>query len=109
MYKNKSIILTFILKEWLLLISLLALGGTSLWLWKLPQYSLAGVEPIFLFFSLFIAAKGIEESFFFQCLARHMEGGRFLAPKFVLLTFLISLVVSIDVSLLVMLPILFII
>ncbi len=107
MHENKNAVLTFIMKEWLLLISLLALGGTSLWLWKLPHYSLEGVEPIFLFFALFVAAKGIEKSFFFQCLARHMEGGRFLAPKFVLLTFLISLIVSIDVSLVVILPILF--
>jgi len=107
MHESKNAVLTFVLKEWLLLISLLALGGTSLWLWKLPHYSWEGVEPIFLFFALFVAAKGIEQSFFFQCLARHMEGGHFLAPKFVLLTFLISLVVSIDVSLVVMLPILF--
>ena len=107
MHKSKNVILMFMIKEWLLLISLIALGGTSLWLWNLPHYSMEGVEPIFLFFALFVAAKGIEQSFFFQCLAWHMEGGRFLAQKFVLLTFLISLIVSIDVSLVVILPILF--
>ncbi len=107
MHESKNAILTFIFREWLLLISLFGLIGTSFYLGKLPHYSLEGVAPIFLFFALFVAAKGIEQSFFFQCLARHMEGGRFLAPKFVLLTFLISLVVSIDVSLVVMLPILF--
>ena len=107
MNESKNPFLMFVMKEWLLLIAAAGLAGTSLWLRKLPHYSMDGVEPIFLFFSLFVAAKGIEESFFFQCLARRMERGRFLAPKFVLLTFMISLIVSIDVSLVVMLPILF--
>jgi len=107
MQKNKNVIVTFFMKEWLLMISLLALAGTSFWLNRLPVYTLEGVEPIFLFFALFVAAKGIEQSYFFQRLAQHMEGGRFLAPKFVLFSFLLSLIVSIDVSLVVTLPILF--
>jgi len=107
MQQKRSKILAFLFREWLLELSVVALVATSLWLKRLPVYSWEGVAPILLFFSLFVAAKGIEQSFLFQRIARRMEGGRFLPQKLVLLTFVISLIVSIDVSLVVMLPILF--
>ena len=99
--------INFILKEWLLTISIILLIVTSIYLNKIPNYSFEEIKPIFLLFSLFVATKGIENSYLFQYIAKHIENKNFIAQRLLLFSFFTSLIFSIDVSLVVTLPILF--
>jgi len=99
--------INFILKEWLLTISIFLLIITSFYLHHIPKYNFEGIKPIFLLFSLFVATKGIENSYLFQYIAKHIENRNFITQKLLLFSFFTSLIFSIDVSLVVTLPILF--
>ena len=52
----------FIVKEWLLLLTLIGLFVSSYYVGALPVYTSNDLIPIFLLFSLFIVIKGIENS-----------------------------------------------
>ncbi len=94
-------------KEWLLLSSLSAFAATSYYLGGFPQYTQNELVPIFLLFALFIVIKGIENSNLLLKSAILLERGNRLPLKLVLITFLLSMVVTIDVALITMLPIVF--
>ena len=80
------------------------LAMTSLYLQRLPAYGRQELTPIFLLLALFIAVRGIESSGALFRLGRILERGRYLPFKLVVITFLLSMVVTIDVSLVTMIP-----
>ncbi len=92
------------LRERLLFASGTALLVTSIYLGHLPIYSVREITPIFLLFALFVVIRGVERSRVPLMLARRMEQGGYLAAKLVLLTFALSMAVTIDVTLVTMLP-----
>ena len=92
-------------REWLLLLSLTGLAATSYYLGTAPVYTQKELIPIFLLFSLFIVIKGVENSNLLLKTAITLEHGSFLPLKLVLITFLLSMIVTIDVALVTMLPI----
>ncbi len=92
-------------REWLLLLSLAGLGATSYYLGSLPVYTAKELIPIFLLFALFIVIKGVENSNLLLKTAATLEHGGFLPLKLVLITFVLSMLVTIDVALVTMLPI----
>jgi len=96
----------FFMEEWLLTLSLSGIIAFTLYLHELPHYRSDQLIPVFLLWVLFVAVKGIEESGFLTAVAGYLERGTFLAPKLVLLTFLLSVVLSIDVTLVTLLPLL---
>ncbi len=71
----------------------------------LPVYTSNDLIPIFLLFSLFIVIKGIENSNLLLKIAIILEGSSFLPLKLVLITFVLSMLITIDVTLVTMLPI----
>ncbi|BDY12132.1 hypothetical protein HCR_04440 [Hydrogenimonas cancrithermarum] len=95
----------FIVREWLLLASLVGVVATSFYRGAFPLYTPKDVEPIFLLFALFVVVKGIENSNLLLKTATVLERGALLPAKLVIITFLLSMVVTIDVSLVTMLPI----
>lgn len=95
----------FIVKEWLLLLALIGLLVSSYYVGSPPVYTSKEVIPIFLLFSLFIVIKGVENSNLLLKTAATFEGGSFLPLKLVLITFMLSMLVTIDVALVTMLPI----
>ncbi len=95
----------FMMREWLLLLSLTGLAATSYYLGRLPVYTDKELLPIFLLFSLFIVIKGVENSNLLLKTAATLEHGGFLPLKLVLITFILSMIVTIDVALVTMLPI----
>ncbi len=97
---------TFFLDEWLLSLSLAGIVALSLYLGQLPHYHARQIIPIFLLWVLFIAIKGIEESGYLLAAARQLGQKRLLAPRLVVLTFLLSLFLTIDVTLVTLLPLL---
>jgi len=93
-----------LVREWLLAASALALLLTSIHLGHAPLYTWRDTTPILLLFALFVVIKGLERSRLPLLLARRLERGSHLAPRLVLLTFFLSMVVTIDVTLVTMLP-----
>ncbi|WP_457749997.1 SLC13 family permease [Sulfurimonas sp.] len=101
----KKIISDFVLREWLLLLSLSGLLATSYYLQALPLYTQKELVPIFFLFCLFVVIKGVENSNLLLKIAVTLESGNFLPLKLVSITFLLSMIVTIDVALVTMLPI----
>ena len=96
--------LGFLLKERLLLVSLAGLAGTSLFMERLPRLGWEDLEILFLLAVLFVTVKGLERSGAVARISRRMERGAFLPLKLVGLTFFLSMVVTNDVALVVLVP-----
>lgn len=94
----------FLLKERLLLVSLAAAGATSLFLGRLPALSMEDLEILFLLGVLFVAVRGLELSGAVLWVSRKMERGPLLPLKLVCLTFFLSMVVTNDVALVILVP-----
>ncbi len=95
----------FLLNEWPLwvlaaaIVTLYTVVGAS------PHYEKQQLVPIFLLWALFVAVKGIEQSGLLASIASYLQRGRWPAPKLVLLTFALSTLLTIDVTLVTVLPI----
>jgi len=87
------------------LASAMGLIATSVYLGHLPLITAREVTPIFLLYALFFVVKGLEKSALLSRISAVLERGSFLAPKLVVITFLLSVAVTIDVSLVTILPI----
>jgi len=97
---------SFFFDEWLLSLSLVSIVVLSLYLRQLPSYEPRQLVPIFLLWVLFIAVKGIEESGYLHIVARYLGQKHLLTPRLVVLTFLLSVFLTIDVTLVTLLPLL---
>lgn len=95
----------FLIKEWLFLLSFSFFSITSYLLKSLPHYTQKELVPIFLLFSLFVVVKGIENSNLLQKTASTLEKGSMLPQKLLFITFILSSIITIDVALITMLPI----
>ncbi|NOX55536.1 MAG: hypothetical protein GXP27_14085 [Planctomycetes bacterium] len=92
-------------KEWLLLASGVGLLTTSLYLKAPPTFLRASeMEVLFLLWALFVTVKGLEQSRLFDYCASRIETKRFVALKLVVATFVLSMFVTNDVALLVIIP-----
>ena len=103
--KAQTTFIDFVLKEWLLVASGVGLILTTLYTKHLPPYSLNELEVLFILFTLFVTVHGLQRSGLISSIARRMESGRALPFKLVLITFFLSMVVTNDVALIVMVPI----
>lgn len=93
-----------LLREWLPALSLAGLIVSSLYAGRLPSVSTAELQVLLLLFALFVAVRGIELSGVFAHVAGRMEGGRHNGVKLVLTTFFLSMLVTNDVALIVVVP-----
>jgi Na+/H+ antiporter NhaD/arsenite permease-like protein len=93
-----------LLKEWLVVLSSLGLLFSSLYLQSFPIFSLSEFQVLFLLFSLFIVVKGLQNSGFILRLAHFLERGKMIPLKLVLSTFFLSMVVTNDIALVVLVP-----
>ncbi len=102
--KKQKLFLDFILKEWLLLASAISFLITSIYLETIPVFSTSEVEVIYIIAVLFITVKGLENSGLILRLSRRIESGGYIALKLVLLTFFLSMFITNDISLIVVIP-----
>ncbi len=102
--KAPRLLLDFFIREWLLIAAAVGLVITSVQLGRAPLYTANEITPIFLLLALFVAVKGIENSGFLVRVGLRLERGGFLPVKLVVITFVLSMVVTIDVSLVTMIP-----
>ncbi len=93
-----------ILKEWLLIATIIGVITTSLILKKFPLYSKNDFEILFILFTLFVIVKGIENSNFFKKIETFVTYDRFLPFKLVTITAILSMIVTNDVALLIIVP-----
>ncbi len=99
-----AFLLGLFLKEWLLLVSFVGLAGTSLLAGRLPALPWADWEILFLLWALFLAVRGLERSGAVLWVARKVERGPLLPLKLVALTFFLSMWVTNDVALVLLVP-----
>ncbi len=92
------------MREWLLLGSFTGLFLTSLYLRKFPKYNLLELKVLFVLFVFLIIIKGLENSLVLKKIASKIEDGSRVAFKLVLTTFFLSMFITNDVALLVLVP-----
>ncbi len=102
--KSKVTFTDFILQEWLLIASGTGLILTAFYARRFPDYSIQEIQVLFILLILFITVNGLQTSGFVLKLAKSMESGKFIPLKLVLATFLFSMLVTNDVTLIVMVP-----
>lgn len=94
----------FVLKEWMLLASAFGFVVTSLYSKRFPVCSMAELQVIFILFVLFVAVKGLQRSNLLTWSAQRIEKGRLIPLKLMLATFGLSLLMTNDVALIVIVP-----
>lgn len=103
-FKHLDYYKVIIAREWLLLGAFVTLIFSSLFFHHFPVYSEKEFQVIFVLFSFFIAVKGLEQSNLMIRLSRVIEAGEFIELKFILATFLLSMFVTNDIALLMVVP-----
>ena len=93
-----------IVTEWLLLASAIGFAITSFYLKRLPSISIAELQILFILLSLFITIKGLERSGLLARLSSYIGKGKFIALKLVAATFFLSMLITNDVALMVIVP-----
>ena len=94
----------FILKEWLLSGSCVGLLITSVFTKRFPSYTPQELEVLFILFVLFITVNGLQKSKIMVKIAESLENGKVIPLKLVLSTFLLSMTVTNDIALIVIVP-----
>lgn len=102
--KTQSTFIDFVLKEWLLIASGIGLALTSVYIKNLPVYSIQELQVLFILFALFIAVNGLQHSGFILKIAQSIEKGKAIPLKLVATTFFLSMLVTNDISLIVIVP-----
>lgn len=94
----------FLVKEWLLIISAIGLLAASMYLRRIPVYSVHELQVLYFLWLLFVTVKGLEHSGLLRRISQHVEQNRLIPTKLVLLTFFLSMLVTNDVALMVIVP-----
>ena len=102
--KGQAVLIDFVLKEWLLVVSGAGLVLTSLAAGSIPVVSRQEIQVLFILFALFVAVNGLQHSGLIARLAQAIETGRAIPLKLVLTTFFLSMLVTNDVALVVVVP-----
>jgi len=92
-------------KEWLPILSVISLIITSIYIKKLPIYSFSDIEILFILFVLFVVIKGVENSGFFLKTTNILKDVKRVPLLLIVFTFFLSMFVTNDVALLIMVPI----
>ncbi len=100
----KQRILGFVKTEWLFVLALVGLLGTSLALRRVPTYTTSDLQILYILFVLFVVTTGLREHRVLERVARRLEKGQGVAFKLVLATFFFSMLVTNDVALLTLVP-----
>jgi len=94
-----------LIKEWLFLFSTLGVVATSIYLRRIPHYSNSDFRILFLIFSFLVVLKGVENSRLLEFIAFKLSRAKFIALKLVFLVGILSMFLTNDISLLIIVPI----
>ncbi len=102
--KTQTTLIDFIIKEWLVIVSGIGLILTSLYTKHFPAYSVEELKVLFILFILFVSVKGLYQSGLILKIAKKIERGRVVPLKLIITTFILSMLVTNDISLIIMVP-----
>lgn len=101
---SRKRVLRKLMEEWLLLASAISLLITSIYLRRIPSYSTDDFRVLYILFVFLIIVRGLEESGFLTGLARVFEASGSAVFKLVCLTAMLSVFVTNDIALIVVVP-----
>ncbi|SMC25938.1 Na+/H+ antiporter NhaD [Desulfacinum hydrothermale DSM 13146] len=102
--KAESTFIHFVLKEWLVVASGIGLVLTSVYIKHFPVYSIQELQVLFILFALFVAVNGLRYSGLILRIAQKIEKGKAIPLKLVVTTFFLSMLVTNDIALIVIVP-----
>ena len=82
--KGRYIWIRFAKEEWLLIISAFGLLSTSLFLHRLPSYSISDFEILYILYVLFVVTTGLQKHHIMKKTAQSLDRERFIPTKIVL-------------------------
>ncbi len=94
-----------LIKEWLFLSSTLGVLTTSIYLKRIPSYSLSDFRILFIIGMFLIVLKGLENSNLLLRLASFVSKGRYTPLKLILLVGFLSMFITNDIALIMVVPI----
>ena len=102
--KNQATFIDFVLKEWLVIASGVGLIMTALYTKRLPVYSINEMQMLFILFMLFVSVNGLQQSGLILRISQSIEKGKAIPVKLVLTSFFLSMLVTNDIALIVIVP-----
>lgn len=93
-----------LLKEWLLLASLLGVIITSVYLRRFPCYEETDFKVVYILLVFLVIVEGLKSTHVLHNVAAKFERGKWLSQKLILLTAVLSMLVTNDVALLTVVP-----
>jgi Na+/H+ antiporter NhaD/arsenite permease-like protein len=102
--KNQATFIDFVLKEWLVIASGVGLALTAVYTKRIPVFSINEMQVLFILFVLFVAVNGLQKSGLILKVAQSIEKGKAIPFKLVLTTFFLSMLVTNDIALIVIVP-----
>ena len=102
--KTQASFIDFVLKEWLVVASGVGLVLTCVYIKRMPEYSANEMQVLFLLFVLFIVVNGLLQSGAISKIAQSIEKGNLISLKLVVITYFLSMLVTNDISLIVIVP-----
>jgi Na+/H+ antiporter NhaD/arsenite permease-like protein len=103
--KTRNVLFDLVLKEWLLVASGTSFLLTSIYSGQIPDFSLRELQVLFILFVLFVAVNGLKQSGVISKLSHGIGNGRAVPFKLVVVTFFLSMFVTNDVALIVVVPV----
>ena len=100
----KQRVIRKLIEEWTLFAVLAGWILTSILLRRFPEYEYTDLKVIYTLLVFLVIVKGLENSGYLKHLAFKAEKGRFLIPKLVAMTTVLSMIVTNDIALLTMVP-----
>ncbi|MFA6816761.1 MAG: SLC13 family permease [Lentisphaeria bacterium] len=102
--KTKTTFIDFVLKEWLVITSGVGLVLTAFYTKQFPVYSTNEMQVLFILLVLFVVVNGLQKSGLLFKIAQSIEKGKAIPLKLVLITFFLSMLVTNDIALIVIVP-----
>ena len=93
-----------VLNERIFIFTVAALTITSIFFRRIPRYSPSDFKVLYTLFVFLVIVRGLERSGLFRKLSQRISKGRFIPQKLVLLSAILSMAVTNDVALLVVVP-----
>ena len=102
--KLRATFIDFVLKEWLLILSIIGFVLLSLYTRHFPAFSINELQVLFILFVLFVTVNGLQKNGLILKIAQKVEKGKLIPLKLVLATFFLSMLVTNDIALMVIVP-----
>lgn len=95
---------TFLAREWLAVLAVFGFVLSALYTGRVPAISAQEKEVVFVLFTLFVVVEGLRQSGLIARVAYQIDKGARVCLKLVVLAFFLSMLVTNDVALLVVVP-----